>query len=103
MFSGFQEILLIGLIVIGIIFLPRLLGRKDQPHKVPSSNLSSRIHLTGFMRLAIFSSIAWLIATAVYFEPWLRLDQKYFLFGPGPVILFWGLYWIFTGFRIYRK
>ena len=103
MFSGFQEILLVGLIVIGIIFLPRLLGRKDQPLKDPPANLRSRIHLTGFMRLAIFTSIAWLIVTAIYFEPWIRMDQKFFLFGPVPVVLLWGLCWIIIGFRKYRK
>ena len=103
MFSGFHEILLIGLIVTGIIFLPRLLGRKDQPQRVPPSNLRSRIHITGFMRLAIFSSIGWLIVTALYFEPWIQMDQKFFMFGPGPVVLLWGLRWIVIGFRKYRK
>lgn len=103
MFSGLQEILLIGLVVIGIIFLPRLLSRKDQPQKVPPLNLKPRVHLTGFMRLAIFVSIGWLLVTAVYFEPWIRLNQRFFFLGPGPVLLFWGLYWIVTGFRKYRQ
>jgi hypothetical protein len=103
MFSGFQEILLIGLIIFGIIFLPRRLGRKDQLLKVPSSDLKSRLHLTGFMRLTIFFSIGWLLVTAVYFEPWSQIDQRYLLLGPGPVVLFWGLCWIVIGFRKYRK
>jgi hypothetical protein len=103
MFSGFQEILLIGLIVLGILFLPRLLDRRHHPPKDSDTNNRSRVRLTGFMRLAIFVSLGWLVAMAVYFEPWDRPDQKYIIVGTGPVLLFWGLYWIIIGFKKYRK
>lgn len=103
MFSGFQELLLIVLIVIGIVFLPRLLGHRP---KSPSSGMArplNRIRITGFHRLAIFGSIAWILATTVYLEPWTRLDPYYLLVGVGPVLLFWGIFWIVAGFRKYRR
>jgi len=103
MFSGFQEILLIGLFVLGIVFLPRLLGRRQIPSKNAPENPRLRLRLTGFLRLAIFVSITWLLATAVYLEPWDHPGQQYVFVGAGPVSVFWGLYWIISGFRKYRK
>ena len=103
MFSGFQEILLIGLIVLGIVFLPRLSGRRRIPPNETRANPRTRVHLTGFLRLAIFVSIAWLLTTAAYLEPWDRPGQQYFFVGAGPVALFWGILWIAVGFRNHRK
>jgi hypothetical protein len=103
MSSGFQEILLIGLIVLGIIFLPRLSGRRRIPSNEKRANPRTRVHLTGFLRLAIFVSITWLMATAAYLEPWERPGQQYLFVGAGPVALFWGIFWIAAGFRKHRK
>lgn len=103
MFSGFQEILLIGLIVLGVIFLPRLSGRRRIPPNDTNKSPRTPVRLTGFLRLTIFVSMAWLLATAAYLEPWKRPGPQYLLVGAGPVLLFWGLYWIVSGFRKYRN
>jgi len=103
MFSGFQEILIVGLIVLGIIFLPRLSRRRRIPPNDAHENPKINLRLTGFLRLAIFVSMAWLVATAAYFEPWVRPEQQFIIIGAGPVAVFWGLYWIISGFRKYRK
>lgn len=103
MFSGLQEILLIALIVLGIMVLPRLLDRRRFPASDSHSKSGIRLRLTGFLRLAIFVSIAWLLATAAYLEPWEHPGQQYIFVGAGPVAVFWGLSWIISGFRKYRK
>jgi hypothetical protein len=103
MFSGFQELLLIVLIVIGIVCLPRLLGRRPTPPNDAMAPPPTRFRITGFIRLALFGSMAWILATAVYLEPWTRWDQHYLIVGVGPVLLFWGLIWIISGYRKYRK
>ena len=103
MFSGFQELLLIGHIILGVVFLPRLSGRRRAPSGNTRENPSIRIHLTGFLRLSIFASLVWLLAAAAYFEPWTQPGHQFFIVGTGPVLAFWGLYWIISGYRKYRK
>ena len=103
MFSGFQEILLIVLIVLGIVILPRLLGRRRLPISDAHAKSEIRLRLTGFLRLAIFASVAWLLATAAYLEPWKHPGKQYIFVGAGQVAVFWGLSWIISGFRKYRK
>ncbi len=72
MFSGIQEILLILLIVLAIVFLPRITGRRQTPVDNGRGRHGPYLKLSGPLRLAILGSIAWLFLTAVYFEPWHR-------------------------------
>jgi hypothetical protein len=103
MFSGIQEILLILLIVLVIVFLPRITGRRQTP--VANGRVRRRpyLKLSGPLRLAILGSIAWLFLAAVYLEPWHRNLLTYLYAGAGPVALFWGILWIAAGFRKHRK
>jgi hypothetical protein len=103
MFSGLQEILLILLIVLAIVFLPRITGRRQPPVATGQARRRTYLKLSGHQRLAILGSIVWLILAAVYFEPWHRDLPPYLYAGAGPVVLFWGVLWIVAGFRKHRK
>ena len=96
MFTGVQEILILVAIILGILFLPRILNRGQESGQVESESL---FVLSGKMRLAIAASILWPAVIAVIMEPW-KKDLFPFLFlGVGPVVLVWAIYWVFVGFR----
>ena len=103
MFSGLQEILLIVFIVLAIVLLPRITGRRRAPVATGRVGRRSYLKLSGSLRLAILGSLVWLFLAAVYFEPWHRDPSLYLYAGAGPVVLFWGILWIVAGFRKHRK
>jgi len=96
MFSGIQEILVLVIIILGILFLPRILNRgqgkqgsKDKPVVV----------LSGRMRLAIAASVLWPALIAAFLQPWNQDLYPYLYLGPGPVAVCWLFFWVLTGFR----
>ena len=91
---GLQEILIIVGLVLGVLFIPRMLaGRQPQRVAMP------KIRLSGKMRMAVAASALFPAVTAAYFQPW-RKDQVIFLYvGIGPVVLAWLLYWVSVGFK----
>jgi hypothetical protein len=101
--SGFQEILVIVLIVLAIIFVPRI--RKPPETASSASRRSAAIAplVKGRMRLAIFISLLWLGITAFFFQPW-GVDLMRFLYlGLGPPALCWGIFWVIKGFQKERR
>ena len=91
MFSGIQEILVILLIILAILFVPRMLPRK-QP-LLPAATGPRRLaaKLTGRIRLAIVVSVIWLLIAVAYFEPWHRPINPFLYFGICPVAIAWGI------------
>ena len=95
MFSGIQEILVLVAIIVGIMFLPRILNR-GQEKKVAAPKPS--VTLSGKMRLAIAASILWPAVIAAYMQPWKDDLIPALYVGLGPVILGWIFFWVYTGF-----
>jgi hypothetical protein len=96
MFSGIQEILVLVVIILGILFLPRILNRgQEKRPAVPRP----AIVIAGTMRVAISASVLWPALMAVYMQPWEKNLSRYLFLGVGPVALLWLIYWVFTGFR----
>ena len=62
MFSGIQEILVLVAIILGIVFLPRILNRGQEKKSAASK---PAVVLSGKMRLAIAASVLWPAAMAV--------------------------------------
>ena len=93
---GFTETLIIIAIILAIIVLPKRFGRKPEP---VIKRIKKRIKLTGWTRIAILSSILWLAFSTLYLTPWNNGWTFYIYAGPGPVALFWGIFWIILGFK----
>ncbi len=90
--SGFHEILLVAAILLGILFIPRMMPGKNVQ---TSRRLAIVISLN--MRVAIVASALYPAVTAAFLHPW-RKDLILFLYaGVGPVLVGWLLYWVFTG------
>ena len=94
--TGIQEILILIIIVVGLIYLPRMRGKNE------ASDVRIAIPITplsGTMRLAIVASLIWPLVAAFFLKPW-KADFLMFLYaGLGPVILGWSIRWIVVGFR----
>ena len=91
---GIQEIFILVIIVLGIMLVPRMLGRRQEAVPVKPA-----VALSGRMRLAIAASIFWPAVMAAVFKPW-RQDLVIFCyFGLGPVALAWIVFWVRLGFR----
>ncbi|CAB1060436.1 hypothetical protein D1BOALGB6SA_5202 [Olavius sp. associated proteobacterium Delta 1] len=96
MFSGIQEILVLVIIVLGILFLPRILNRGQAQQTVAAK---PAVTLSGRMRLAIAASVLGPALIAAFMQPWKQDLIPYLYLGPGPVAVVWILYWVLTGFR----
>jgi hypothetical protein len=96
MFTGIQEILVLVAIIVGILFLPRILNRSQAKE---STDTGPQFVLSGKMRLAIAASIVWPAAVAAYMQPWKNDLYTYLYVGIGPVVLVWIVFWIYIGFR----
>jgi len=90
--SGFHEILLVAAILLGILFIPRMMPRKDAQTSTRPVLVISRN-----MRVAIAASVIFPTIVAAFLQPW-RKDLILFIYaGVGPVLLCWLLYWVLTG------
>jgi len=96
MFSGIQEILVLVVIILGILFLPRILNRGQEKRPAVPRPV---IVISGKMRLAIAASFLWPAVMAAFMQPWEKDLSRYLYLGVGPVALVWVIYWVLTGFR----
>jgi hypothetical protein len=92
--AGFQELLIIVAIVLGIFFIPRMTSKRliQRPEK-PAKKIS------GKMRIAIAVTLIYPILPVVYFQPWQQHLIPLVLTGLLPVLLGWLTAWIYAGFR----
>ena len=92
---GFQEMLFVAAIVLGIIFVPALLNkRRPQPRAV-----RPRTVLSGKMRMALSLSVLYPAIAAAFLQPWRKDPVLFYYIGIGPVALGWVLRWVLAGFR----
>jgi hypothetical protein len=92
---GYQEILIISAIVVGVILIPRMM----EPKKPAPKLVRSRISLSGRWRLAIALSIVHPLIAAAVLQPWHNNTTAFVAIGLGPVLLGWLVYWVLQGFR----
>ena len=95
MFSGIQEILVLVAIILGILFLPRILNRGQE--KKPAAPKPVDL-LSGKIRLAIAASVLWPASIAAFMQPWKNDLFPFLYIGLGPMILSWIIFWVYTGF-----
>lgn len=96
---GYQEILIISAIVVGVILLPRMMESKKPPLKL----VRARKSLSGRWRLAIALSIVYPVILAAVMQPWRDSFFPFAYTGLGPVLLGWLLFWVSQGFKASRK
>lgn len=96
MFSGIQEILVLVIIILGILFLPRILNRGAAK---PSAEVKPAVVLSGRMRMAVAATFLWPALVAAFMQPWKTDLFLYLYLGLGPVALIWLVYWVLTGFK----
>ena len=96
MFSGIQEILVLVIIILGILFLPRILNRGAEKRPEESKPAFA---LSGKMRLAIAGSVLWPLLLAGLMLPWKKDPLPYLYLAIGPVAFIWIVYWVLSGFR----
>ena len=96
MFSGIQEILVLVIIILGILFLPRILNRGGEKRQAESK---PAIALSGKMRLAIAGSVIWPALLAAFMLPWKKDPLPYLYLAIGPVAIVWIVYWVVNGYR----
>jgi len=96
MFSGIQEILVLVIIILGILFLPRILNRGEAK---PAVETKPVVALTGRMRLAVAASFVWPVLIGAFMQPWKQDLFPFLYLGPGPVAMVWVVYWVITGFK----
>ena len=90
--SGFHEILLVAAILLGILFLPRMM-----PGKGAKTSTRPAIVISRNLRVAIAASVIYPVMAAAFLQPW-RKDLIPILYaGVGPVLLGWLIYWVYTG------
>lgn len=97
--SGFQEILVILLIIAVVFFLPRMTGRGRTPARSRGPVSSAVKSLSGRTRLAILLSVIWTASASFYCKPWQGDPLPFLSVGIAPVAIGWGLLWVLAGFR----
>ncbi|NLD36203.1 MAG: hypothetical protein GX654_04965 [Desulfatiglans sp.] len=94
------ELLIIIAIILAIFVLPKRFNRRSEPVKRATPKQGAI--LTGWQRMSILLSMLWLSFLALYLNSWmngLREWSIYIYAGIGPVLLYWGIYWIYRGFK----
>lgn len=92
---GLQEILIISAIVLGAIFIPRMVTQKKPAPRI----VRRRRKFSGKLRLSIAVSVVFPLVAAAFLKPWRNDPVTYLYLGVGPVLLCWLLYWVLLGFR----
>lgn len=94
--SGLQEILIIILIILVILFAPRLLGSHPSENRSPSDRIKA---ISGAARLKMSISLLWLIIAALWRQPWQNSWIPFLTVGILPLLIFWIGQWVFSGFK----
>jgi len=92
--AGFQEILIVVAIILGIFFIPRVISKKPA-----LAAAKSKQKISGKLRIAIAATIIYPIFPAVYFQPWQQNLSAIALTGIVPVLVGWLAAWVYDGFR----
>ena len=93
--AGIQEILTLLLIIIAIVFVPRIIpgGKRGAQTKRKAPRLSGR------MRIGITLSIMIPLAAALLLKPWHHNLVGFVSVGIAPVAAGWAIFWIVSGFK----
>ncbi len=92
-----NEVLVIIAIALAIFMLPRLTGKRIEKGGRQQAGVISK--MTGWARLALMATILWPAVMAFFLKPWNENWPMFFYVGMAPVVFFWGVFWVLSGFR----
>lgn len=103
MISGIQEVLLIVVILLAILFIPRMMAPKRRVAPKTAFQMRRLVNLSVRWRLALAVTFLWLLGGTLYFRPWQAGSEQFLFFGVGPVIIGWCVAWVIAGYLSHRK
>ena len=98
--TSITEILTLVVIIIGILILPKMFRQEE---KKSSKNKLSINSISVLVRFGIIISILIPTISALVFQPWKKDLILFILTGIIPLIIGWGIYWMFTGMKTKAK
>ncbi len=98
--TSITEILTLVVIIVGILILPKMFRREENK---PSKKRLSVNSISVPIRFGIVTSILIPTIAAIVFQPWEKDLILFVLFGIIPLIIGWGLYWMFAGVKSKAK
>jgi hypothetical protein len=101
--SGFQELLLIAIILLAIFLVPRMTARNKEQAPLAPTIKRPPWQLSAWLRLAILASVIWLCGCLLYFRPWQGEYLGFAAVGGLPLVVAWGLRWVLAGYRTNRR
>ena len=94
---GFQETLIVATIVLGILFVPKMMNRP--PVRPVPRRIRPEFKISVKMRVALVLSLVYPLLAAAYFQPWQTDPILFYYVGIGPVALGWMLFWVLAGLK----
>lgn len=94
--AGIQEVLTLVLLIVGLIFIPRVFKGPGQSSEKKTGDTFS---FSGKIRIGIVLSVAFPVVTAIYFKPWHHNILPFLLTGVLPVAVGWAVLWVYKGFQ----
>ncbi|MDX9787805.1 MAG: hypothetical protein RBT11_13560 [Desulfobacterales bacterium] len=92
--AGFQELLIIVVICLGIFFVPRMLSKRPVV-----ANVLQKRAMSGKLRIAVAVSVVHLFLLGVLLKPWRSDSMPFLYFGVAPVAVGWLAIWVYAGFK----
>ncbi len=94
--TSITEILTLVVIIICILILPKMFRSEPKTSSKKTLSLNS---LSVPTRFGILATILIPIIAALFFQPWKSDFILFILIGIVPLIVGWGLYWMFAGIK----
>jgi len=94
--ASITEILTLLVIIVGILILPKMFRKET---KAPSNKKLSTRSVSVPVRFGIIISILLPLISALVLQPWKQNFTLFILAGIVPLIIGWGLYWMFAGLK----
>lgn len=98
--ASITEILTLVLIIIGILVLPKMFRPAEKIKPGKKISISS---ISILIRFGIIISILIPTVSALIYQPWKKDLILFILTGIIPLIIGWGIYWIFAGIKSNAK
>ncbi len=99
MLSGVKEILIIGLVLLGLFLIPRLTRRGGGTERRQPVGKSADRRDGGLIRLAVLLSGLWLALAFILLNPLKGAVAPFLGAGILPIAAGWGLRWVWLGFK----